>query len=589
MKKKTFKVNAILTAVCSVGALVTLVTSCSQESGGGGGVVVDETKTQIYIKNYQGGYGNKWLYSAKTRYEELHAEDSYESGKKGLQIIIADQKARPSSAEIKNGTSELYFFESINYHTTLADNAFEDITEFVTGDNPYEPGKTIESKMFDFQRDFLNMKDSNGNSHYYAIPHYIGNFGIVYNKTVFREKGYYFAEDYQDFDPVTESEFRFVETPTSQKSVGPDGIAGTNDDGLPTTYDEFYELCNYIKDGGNVPLVWMGKNGGGDYFGALANSLASFYEGAEQAAVTYTYNGEVDVVKLNADGTDVERDAEGNLIYETKTVHPNKVNGAYDGAEVMRTAGKYHALDFVDRIMDESYNPNGSHKGNWELNIISNSSSHLDAQNYFINSQFGRLDAHGSQRSKSIAMIFEGNWWYSEASEVIDSLAETEKDQLDFGWMPLPKADAHSNSKQTVLFDNESYVFVKRGVPAFKKAIIGDFIQYMNTDEALQEFTTKTNAIKSFKYTMTDENKKEMSNFGRDFWEYFQNADIVFPYSHEKQYMNTIGTQLSGRRYAYSTNITFCQNEFTADPSLTAGKYIAKMYKYYKGVYSTAA
>ena len=347
MKKKTFKTSAILTAVCSVAALVTFVTSCSQESGGGGGVVVDKTKTQIYIKNYQGGYGNKWLYSAADRYEKLHAEDSYESGKKGLQIIIADQKARPSSAEIKNGTSELYFFESINYHTTLADNAFEDITEFVTGDNPYEPGKTIESKMFDFQRDFLNMKDSSGNSHYYAIPHYIGNFGIVYNKTIFREKGYYFAADYQNFDPVTESEFRFIETPTSQKSVGPDGIAGTNDDGLPTTYDEFYELCNYIKDGGNVPLVWMGKNGGGDYFGALANSLASFYEGAEQAAVTYTYDGEVDVVKLNADGTDVERDAEGNLIYETKTVHPNKVNGAYDGAEVMRTAGKYHALDFV--------------------------------------------------------------------------------------------------------------------------------------------------------------------------------------------------------------------------------------------------
>ena len=111
----------------------------------------------------------------------------------------------------------------------------------------------------------------------------------------------------------------------------------------------------------------------------------------------------------------------------------------------------------------------------------------------------------------------------------------------------------------------------------------------MNTDECLQEFTTTTNAIKSFKYTMSEENKEKMSKFGKDFWDYFQNADVVFPYSHEKQYMNTIGTQLSGRRYAYSTNITFCQNEFTADPSLTAGKYIAKMYKYYKGVYGNAA
>ena len=199
------------------------------------------------MKCYQGGYGNKWLYSAKERYEKLHANDSFESGKTGVQIVIADQKKTPSTAEIKNNQSELYFFEGLNYLNCISDDAFEDITDFVTGTNPYEKDKTIESKIYDGVANFMNIMDDKGQSHYYAVPHYVSNFGIVYNKTVFNKYNFYFADGYESEAPG--NELRFIAGANEKKSAGPDGKYGTSDDGLPTTYAEFFELVNYIYEG----------------------------------------------------------------------------------------------------------------------------------------------------------------------------------------------------------------------------------------------------------------------------------------------------------------------------------------------------
>ncbi len=556
--------KASLLALCALGSLAAL-SGCGTDSG------IDSNKTQLYVKCYQGGYGNKWLYAAKERYEALHANDSFEEGKTGVQIVIADQKTKPTSTEIKNNINELYFFEGLNYLSMTSDGAFEDITDFVTKENPYETGKTIESKMTADAIEYLDLS-SDSNKHYYAIPHYVSTFGIVYNKTVFRKYHFYFADGYEKEEPG--SELRFVFSDTDKKSKGPDGIEGTYDDGLPTTYAEFFELVNYIYEGKQIPFVWRGEGNAKDYFGYLLNSLAAFYEGAEQTKINYSMDGEMNVVKLNDKGTDAVYDEDGNPVTETVTIHPEKVGGAYDGYNVQRSAGKYHALDFVRTVV--------TNKDKWLCNLVTDSTTHLDAQTFFINSQFGRLNAHKEQKNKSIAMIFEGDWWESEASETIAGLADSEKQELDFGWMPLPMADSSSNSKQTVVSDISSLAFMKKGLGENKRKLAGDFLQYMNTDESYREFTRITNAIKYFNYDITDDDKASMSNFGKDFWNYYHNADIVFPQSHLAQYTNGIGSQLSTRRYAISDASYYPQNDFINDKGLTAGQYLAKVYDYYK-------
>ena len=49
--------------------------------GGGGGEQVDDTKTQLYVSNYDGGFGDEWLYSAKAKFEKLYENKSFEDGK----------------------------------------------------------------------------------------------------------------------------------------------------------------------------------------------------------------------------------------------------------------------------------------------------------------------------------------------------------------------------------------------------------------------------------------------------------------------------------------------------------------------------
>ena len=567
MKSKMNQKTAVL-ALCAVSCLAGALTGCST----GGGSSVDSSKTQLYVKCYQGGYGNKWLYSAKERYETLHANDSFEDGKKGVQIIIADQKTTPSSSEIKNNVNELYFFEGLNYLNMVKDDTFEEITEYVTGTNPYETGKTIESKMTADCKDYLNLADSDGTKHYYAIPNYSVNFGIVYNKTVFKKYNFYFADGYESETPG--SELRFIMSASDKKSKGPDGVYGTNDDGLPTTYDEFFELVNYIYEGKQIPFVWRGEGNGKDYFGYLLDALAGFYDGATQTKTNFTMDGEITVVKMNDKGSDVVYNEDGSPVTEKVTVHPEKVNGAYDGYNVQRTAGKYHALDFVRTVV--------TNKDKWLCNLVTDSTTHLDAQTFFVNSQFGRLAAHQEQKNKSIAMLLDGDWWESEASETISSLADNEKSELDFGWMPLPKADDASNAKQTVVSDLTSMVFMKKGLSDSKKKLAGDFMQYMNTDEAYREFTTITNAVKYYNYDLTDEDKTKMSNFGKDYWEYYHNADVILPQSKVAQYTNGLGQQMRTRRYAISAASYFPQNDFINNSGLTAGQYLAQVFNYYK-------
>ena len=106
--------------------------------------------------------------------------------------------------------------------------------------------------MFADQKSYLG-RTVNGQTRYYAYPHYFTSFGITYNVELFDKKGYYFAEGY---NPNGSLEDMFIGSEGVEygyeKTAGPDCESGTYDDGLPTTYDEFFLLCDYIATVGNV-------------------------------------------------------------------------------------------------------------------------------------------------------------------------------------------------------------------------------------------------------------------------------------------------------------------------------------------------
>lgn len=480
---------------------------------------VDDKRTQLYVFNFSGGFGAEWLGKVKERYEELHKDDVYEDGKKGVQIVINNSKASADSMmnQIEYNAEEVYFTELAYYYSLKEAGALGDITEAVNMDlSVYgdEAGSTILSKMSEEQKAFYGVEE-NGETKFYGIPHYAGYTGLVYNVDLFEEEKYYFADGVTD---ASNLEDYFIVKSTDKKSAGPDGEYDTDDDGLPATFDEFFLLCDYIAERGQVPVTWRGATYD-DYLRKLLLSVEANIDGREQTSLAYSMNGTATTL-----GTATDKGFKADS-KKTKITAKN-------GYEVYRSKGKYYALDFMNKLATTD-------KYHSEL-AFNSSYSHMNAQEDFL------YAGHDNGETDPIAMLVEGIWWENEAQSTFDSMADSmgedyAKENRKFAMMPLPKVSKSDLGKNTLLDSLYSLCFMKSNIEEWKKPLALDFIAFVNSDESLVEFTQTTNTPKDLNYEMTDEEMSKMTNFGRSVMKLKANSDIVYPYSSEAIYMNQSG------------------------------------------------
>ena len=267
-----------LYGLCLVLLAMFALTGCRDSAEVIGGEAIQYDKTQLYVSNFNGGVGTEWLREVKKRYEELHADDVYEEGKKGVQILIDPHKNNGFNmiSTFAGSTNDVLFNEYIRYNDWVAKDLFLDITDVVKSTCEGET-ETIESKLYEEQQSFLQK-----NGKYYALPHYSVYQGLMYNIDLFEKKGLYFAKD-----PDNGNDGFVVKG--EEKSCGPDGIYGTSDDGLPSSYEEFFKLCDYMVQRGVTPFVWTGQHAN-DYYTYLMNALYQTYEGKEDTLLNYTYD-----------------------------------------------------------------------------------------------------------------------------------------------------------------------------------------------------------------------------------------------------------------------------------------------------------
>ncbi len=566
MKKRFAKIfSAALALVMSLG-----LTACGggtnpDNPGSNVEEKIDTSRTQLYVFNFYGGYGSDWLAAAKKRYEKLHENDVYEEGKKGIQIYINNQKSQVDEmqTQILDNRDEVYFAEYAYYYTLKTVGVLGDITEAVTADlSAYgdASGKTIESKLTAEQKNYYGIVE-NGTTRYYGIPHYSGYSGLTYNVDLFEEKGYYFAKT----PAGTNLEDYFIYNKTDARSAGPDGEYGTDDDGLPATYDEFYKLCDYIVQDHNTPIVWTGANHR-DYLNNLMQALVADYEGLDQMMLNYSFNGQAsNLGKIS--GGNFAKDSVATTITEQ------------NGYELSRQAGKYYGLRFIEKLVKTS---------NYHNELAFNSSySHMNAQEDFL------YAGHDGQ-TDPIAMLCDGIWWASEATSTFSDMSQSmgesySKKGRNFAFMPLPKADA-SASKKSTLFDHiYSICFMKANIADWKKPIALDFIKFCNSDASLVEFTQITDTPKALNYTMTEAEMNEMSPYGRSIMKLKQKSDIVYPYSTTTLYKNNQGRFGTHSMY-YSTTggrqYQWAPNAFNED-KVSAADYFSGMYAYYANDWKT--
>ena len=480
MKKNSglFKSMALVLTCSMFGAL----SACGGNTtdGPSGGKPIPNA-TQLKVRNYDGGVGSDWLYALEEKYEALMANEELEPGKKGVDISIDPQKTSAEQDILSD--AHVVVQEGVEIYSLIAKGAAVAIDDVVTNENVWETGKTIESRLTEEQKSALTAMDG----HYYFIPHYQTFGGVFYNVELFEQNAFYLKKG-----------GGWTRTP-SEMTAGPDGdITTTFDNGLPATYEEFKQLMNKMVASGVNPFTFAGAHK--SYSSFLVNALYRANAGI-QTKYNYTFNSGSDTVKLH----------NGSSVAITE-------ENAY---ELWQSQSRYEALEFFAEIIGnkDAVTPNLTpDASNQSIDMMA-------AQDNFIlgNPQWER---------EKVGMIAEGSYWVNEARDTIAEEEDIRGSELKFAYMPMPtiKSGTVTKNINSYVLDDQSgaYMFINKKGVGENQVIIDlakDFLQFVNTEIALQEFTTITNLTKGLSYSLTDEQYDDLSYFGKNVWDSKKRAE----------------------------------------------------------------
>ena len=331
MNKILTKAIAFLLAVCSIVS----ITACST-------VVedIDSDKSQLYVANYTGGTGEKWLEDVKNRFETQYQETSFEEGKKGVQIITDSNKSYDGTTletTLETSDFDVFFTHGAAYFSYASSGNLLDITSLVKtklgSDN-----KTIESKLTNEAKSILPIDGK-----YYAIPHAdFTSANIQYDAGVFKSKNLYFSAEIDANDTTYPGTRKFVANSSAEKSCGPNGVKGDYDDGLPSTYMEFYKMMDKMTKNNVIPFVWTGKSM--HYTNILTNSLLIAYLGGDLSTVNYDFESEGTLEVIESFAGDKPN------VTTITGINENNAN------KIRSSAALYYALELCDKVFSNEKN-----------------------------------------------------------------------------------------------------------------------------------------------------------------------------------------------------------------------------------------
>ena len=544
------KVVALIMALGTVGCAL-MSTACGPE------VVdkVDKTKTALRIANYNGGVGEEWLEKMALRFEETYKDVPFEEGKMGVDIVL-DHNKKYSGNEIgttlpADTSNNIYFTQALYYNQFVNDGLLADITDLVT-ETTGSDNKKIQDKLSEAQKDFLQVDGK-----YYALPHYELYNGIQYDAGVFATKKLYFSDSFN-----ADGTRKYILSANAKKSPGPDGIYNTYDDGLPSSYEEFYRLIDTMKDNNVIPFVWTGKSP--HYTNMLLSSLHDNYVGAEFYDLLLNFEEtEIELVTSHAGGT-----------LQTKKEKLTKET-AY---KAKSSAGMYYALEFCQKIFKKD-------SGYFPVSCTAGGYTHLDAQERLWNS--------GLDGDKYVGMLIDGNYSYNEAENdgILDRMKEdyplTYK-QKDVRYMPMPVQYSgtvkEGEGKSPVLVDSSmSYAFINASTKGVALEVAKKFLSFAYSDSELAQFTLDTNGVvKGVSYDLESLAENEnLCNNGRTMLQMrsaaMQAGSFVYPY------VNTPIFRANANMFQFKSGGLFWQTKSAAsvyngfNDGMTVAKYFDEM------------
>ncbi len=539
-------------------AATTVVPAVGCAGRGGNRESVDKNKTQIYIGLGSNGVKN-WADYAGDKFEEKYANVSFEEGKMGVQVIVSDYNEKFANFDTmplnhSKYDEKLIITEVITYDKiqTMA----LDITDTVTspiGLNPQtgtmvENGETesIQDKLLPIFSSYYGKGGETGDR-YYALPAQETTFGFVYDIDLFDEMGFYFANEEavaadenrtgDEGDEFHTYEFETTNAYTGQKksyyfvdysgeawttedlSAGADGQKGTYDDGLPATYEEFFALCAFMVSEGVDPIRWGGNVP--SYWTHMLNAMAADYEGDDFLLMS-SYDGTATLVEFDANG-DIVFEADG----KTPKTYEEEITPE-TGYKLTGQAGFYHALKFLETLIDNTRFYNGNYC--WTAD-----ETHKVAQRRFLKSR-------SMSSEKPIAMLLEGSWWQSEAAGVFEEMAAQDEkwssENRRFGFMPLPKQN------ESLVGQGESTHIVAEFTTFITKSVSKDvenayklFLKEMYSDDGVYDFLKITGQMRPVQLNLSDSEYDALTAFGQSNYNRHNYTNVLFKPSYSSIYL----------------------------------------------------
>lgn len=493
--------------VLSLVMMLTLFAGCGVgvEKGGENVVEADPSKASITVATWDGGLGSKWLEDAAALFEEQYKDaTNFEEGKVGVEInIVASRSFDGSAMAFTPLTHDIYFVEAVDYFAMINNRQLADISDVMTAPlTAYGEEKSIADKLDPTLNAYLTNIDGN----YYAVPFYETYYSFTYDLDLWDAKSFYVAAN----GGWTNA--------SGDLSAGPDGVAGTDDDGMPATYAEFAKLITRISDADVTPFVTAGN--AQDYVANYLYQMWADYEGAEQMLLNYTFDGTA------TDLIDVDESGNVTKLPATEITIDN-------GYMLQKQAGRYAVLQFCEDILLSSDN---------NYKIID---THVNAQKSFVRG--------GIANDQPIAMIVEGSWWENEAKEALNDLANGGYDRHNYAVMPMPHAtEEQIGQTPTWLAMSNSYGFIASNCDNMDLA--KEFMKFLHTDSNLCAFTQEVNMTRALQYELSEEQIDGLSTYCKSILNLKKNSNVIYPVSLVDE-VNNNNIMFANFTWAWQTNI----------------------------------
>ncbi len=532
------KLLALILALCCALPLL----ACGGGTGTGPNTegkynVKDASKTQINFTVYGGGLDGEWADIITEEFAKLHAGTVFEEGKKGVWINM-NRTFNVQYTGLSNSAQHIITATSNSWPSRLANSGdYYSLTDIVT-DDKREGGK-IEDALFDNVKAQLKANDGN----YYALPYFEYYNGLQYNRGIFSEKNALFADASDTTAKAFDSKFSDTNFKLTNDngilSKGPDGVSGTEDDGLPASLEELLVLMDYFKRKTDYyPIVVSGACV--NYTNGTIAGLWSSLAGQTQMQNYYNCSGEIEIVK---------RDGAGNIEFYDEDIFPgvNYIKKPKTEKVVLNDTNGYLGSDMVSRFYAMAF-MEIAQKENWfSPNSQQDSISHYDAQ-------LALMTGKRLPKYYNAAMLVEYSYWYNETKNSgnfnqLKAIGKTESD-YDVRYMSGPTSLYYSSEQSThpsaLEIASQYYMFVNKNITkdaGVEKAVV-EFVKYFYSEATLKKITSVSGFPLSLEYELTDDELSGMSTYFQHVWKSRKTdgSNVIFNAG------SSVGAQLNGSR-----------------------------------------